>query len=70
MQATKMIILERTDINEKKSLSSRRKQLSRERLQKNTHLEPEWQQRDFYTVKIVQIHVYIISLFNDRNLLI
>lgn len=32
-------------------------------------MELKWQQKDFYTIKVMQIHVYTINIFNGRNLL-
>lgn len=39
------------------------------KLQRNRHMELKWQQKDFYTIKVMQIHVYTINIFNGRNLL-
>lgn len=38
------------------------------KLQRNRHMELKWQ-KDFYTIKVMHIHVYTINIFNGRNLL-
>lgn len=32
-------------------------------------MELKWQQKDFYAIKVMQIHVYTVNIFNGRNLL-
>lgn len=39
------------------------------KLQRNRHMELKWQQKDFYAIKVMQIHVYTVNIFNGRNLL-
>lgn len=67
MQATKPVILEITYINERKSLSLGGNNCHK--VCRGIHTWRQWQQRYFYTVKIMQIHAYKPSIFNIRNLM-